>query len=217
LAINGYGSVTWPACGEIDIMEYWGSNVISSAVHHPINGNLSVDEYVANYQYKEGVTSDFHIYALEWSNERITLSVDGINHLTYEPLIKNQFTWPFDAEQYILLNIAILSNVPANFIQSTMEIDYVRVYQEASLANTNFQKSSKIKFFPNPVSDKLTILNIENTKQKVEIFSIIGKKLFTCSLLNNETNIDVSSFQNGIYLIKIISETGNDTYKFIKE
>jgi hypothetical protein len=98
-----------------------------------------------------------------------------------------------------------------------MEIDYVRVYQEASLANTNFQKSSKIKFFPNPVSDKLTILNIENTKQKVEIFSIIGKKLFTCSLLNNETNIDVSSFQNGIYLIKIISETGNDTYKFIKE
>ena len=215
--LNGYGSVTWPACGEIDIMEYWGSNVISSAVHHPINGNLSVDEYVANYQYKEGVTSDFHIYALEWSNERITLSVDGINHLTYEPLIKNQFTWPFDAEQYILLNIAIQSNAPANFIQSTMEIDYVRVYQEASLANTNFQKSSKIKFFPNPVSDKLTILNIENTKQKVEIFSIIGKKLFTFSLLNNETNIDVSSFQNGIYLIKIISETGNDTYKFIKE
>jgi hypothetical protein len=35
--------------------------------------------------------------------------------------------------------------------------------------------------------------------------------------LNNETNIDVSSFQNGVYLIKIISETGNDTYKFIKE
>ena len=27
--------------------------------------------------------------------------------------------------------------------------------------------------------------------------------------MNNETNIDVSSFQNGIYLIKIISETGN--------
>ena len=215
--LNGYGSVTWPACGEIDIMEYWGSNVISSAVHHPINGNLSVDEYVANYQYKEGVTSDFHIYALEWSNERITLSVDGINHLNYEPLIKNQFTWPFDAEQYILLNIAILSNVPANFIQSTMEIDYVRVYQEASLANTNFQNSSKIKLFPNPVSDKLTIINLENTNQKVEIFSIVGNKLFTCTLLNNETNIDVSSFQNGVYLIKIISETGNDTYKFIKE
>jgi hypothetical protein len=98
-----------------------------------------------------------------------------------------------------------------------MEIDYVRVYQEASLGNTNFQNRSKIKLFPNPVSDKLTIINLENTNQKVEIFSIVGNKLFTCTLLNNETNIDVSSFQNGVYLIKIISETVNDTYKFIKE
>ncbi|WP_191963364.1 hypothetical protein [Flavobacterium luteum] len=47
-------------------MEYWG-NVISSTVHDPIDGNLSIDEYMANYQCKDDETSNFHIYELEWN------------------------------------------------------------------------------------------------------------------------------------------------------
>ena len=76
---------------------------------------------------------------MEWNAQSITFSVDGINHLTYNPSIKNQYTWPFDAEQYILLNVAIEPSVSNNFVQSTMEVDYVRVYQEAALSTTNFQ------------------------------------------------------------------------------
>ena len=126
-----YGTTNWPACGEIDIMEHWGTNqnVISSAVHHPINGNLNVGQYITNSQYKAGVSNNFHIYAMEWNAQSITFSVDGVNHLTYNPSVKNQYTWPFNAEQYILLNVAIEPSVSANFIQSTMEVDYVRVYQ----------------------------------------------------------------------------------------
>jgi beta-glucanase (GH16 family) len=214
-----YGTTNWPACGEIDIMEHWGTNqnVISSAVHHPINGNLGVGEYITNSQYKAGVSNNFHIYAMEWNTQSITFSVDGINHLTYNPSIKNQYTWPFDAEQYILLNVAIEPSVSNNFVQSTMEVDYVRVYQEAALATTNFQNPEKIKLFPNPVSDNLTILNLENTIQTAEIYSILGQKLHSCILLKNETNVDVSNYQNGIYLVKLISENSNTTYKFIKK
>jgi beta-glucanase (GH16 family) len=214
-----YGTTNWPACGEIDIMEHWGTNqnVISSAVHHPINGNLGVGEYITNSQYKAGVSNNFHIYAMEWNAQSITFSVDGINHLTYNPSIKNQYTWPFDAEQYILLNVAIEPSVSNNFVQSTMEVDYVRVYQEAALSTTNFQNPVKIKLFPNPVSDNLTIINLENTNPTAEIYSILGQKLNSCILLDNETNLDVSNYENGIYFVKLISESGNTTYKFIKK
>ena len=216
--LNGYGSVTWPACGEIDIMEYWGSNVVSSAVHHPISGNLSIDEYVANYQYKDGVTSDFHIYAVEWNNERITLSVDGINHLNYEPLIKNQYTWPFDAEQFILLNIAITPNISNAFVQSSMEVDYVRVYQQGSLAIANTTKSKDLLLFPNPTTDKLN-LKIQDNQigSQIIIYSILGQELNSYILNTEETNLDVSHYQNGIYLLKIYTNWGIQTYKFIKE
>jgi beta-glucanase (GH16 family) len=126
------GSTNWPACGEIDIMEHWGTNqnVISSAIHFPINGNLNVGQYVTNAQYKAGVSSDFHIYAVEWTEQKIVFSVDGINHFTYNPSVKNQYTWPFDAEQYILLNFAIEPSITNSFMQSAMEVDYVRVYQK---------------------------------------------------------------------------------------
>jgi beta-glucanase (GH16 family) len=216
--LNGYGAVTWPACGEIDIMEYWGSNVISSAVHHPIDGNLSIDEYVSNYQYKDGVTTDFHIYALEWNNERITLSVDGINHLNYEPLIKNQFTWPFDTEQYILLNIAIMSNVPANFIQSSLEIDYVRVYQQTSLGNSNITNETDFMVFPNPVTDQLNLIISENQiGNRATIYSLLGKELNSKILNNKQTIIDVSAFPQGMYFIQIVSGNEKNNYKFIKK
>jgi beta-glucanase (GH16 family) len=199
-------------------MEYWGSNVISSAVHHPISGNLSIDEYVANYQYKAGVTSDFHIYAVEWNNERITLSVDGINHLNYEPLIKNQYTWPFDAEQFILLNIAITPNISNAFVQSSMEVDYVRVYQQGSLAIANTTKSKDLLLFPNPTTDKLNLKIQDNLiGSQITIYSILGQELNSYILNTEETNLDVSHYQNGIYLLKIYTNSGIQTYKIIKE
>jgi beta-glucanase (GH16 family) len=216
--LNGYGTVTWPACGEMDIMEYWGSNVISSAVHYPINGDLTTGEYTANYQTKDGVCTDFHVYAVEWSNERITFSVDGINHLNYQPLIKNQYTWPFDAEQFILLNIAIRPSIAANFVQSAMEIDYVRVYQQSNLGNSNAINEINLIVFPNPMKDKLNLTIPENQiGNRLTIYSILGQALNSYILNNKQTVLDVSAYQKGIYLLKIEGKIGSKVYTVVKE
>ena len=216
---NNYGTINWPACGEIDIMEHWGSNqnVISSAVHHPIDGNLSVGEYITNAQNKPNVSNEFNIYGLEWDEQSITFSVNGINHLTYNPIIKNQYTWPFDAEQYLLLNVAIEPRVSSNFVQSTMEIDYVRVYQKNVLNITNQTSTPKFNLYPNPVTDKLTIARKENTKATAEIYSILGQKLYACELKEDNTTIDLADFQNGIYFVSLILDTGTKTYKVVKK
>ncbi len=123
-----HGTLNWPACGEVDIMEHWGNNqnYVQSAMHTPssFGGTTNIGgQTVAT------ASSQFHIYTLEWTSEKMTFSVDGVIHYVYNPAIKDANTWPFDADQYILLNVAMQSPINPAFTQSTMEVDYVRVYQ----------------------------------------------------------------------------------------
>jgi beta-glucanase (GH16 family) len=211
-----YGSVGWPACGEIDIMEHWGTNqnYVQSAMHTPSSSGSTVN---LGGQTIPTASSQFHIYSLDWSASSMIFSVDNIVHYIYSPAVKNASTWPFDAEQYLLLNIAIEPRVTQNFIQSTMEIDYVRVYQEKVLSTADIVISPKIKLFPNPVTDKLTIINSENTNATAAIYSNSGQKILSCVLNDENTNIDFSNFQSGIYLVLLTSQTGIKTYKVVKK
>ena len=56
-------------------------------------------------------------------------SVDDNIHYIYSPETYNLDTWPFDLEMYLLLNIAILPSISPNFNESSMEIDYIRIYE----------------------------------------------------------------------------------------
>jgi hypothetical protein len=84
---------------------------------------------------------------MNWSPFQITFLLDGVAFYTYNPAVKTPSNWPFNAEQYLLLNIAmggVAGNIPSNFNQATMEIDYVRVYQNTVVdtqAPTNFTAS----------------------------------------------------------------------------
>ena len=127
-----FSSVGWPATGEIDIMEHVGKRQgwVSSAMHTPssFGGTINHGE-----QFFDNVSTEFHIYSVEWTSEKMVFAVDGNVHYTYNPTTKNSDTWPYDANQFIILNIAMGGNFGGNidptFTQSSMEIDYVRVYQ----------------------------------------------------------------------------------------
>ena len=125
---QGYGAVGWPACGEIDIMEHWGDNqnYVSSAIHTPSSYGGTINH---GGQTISTASSAFHVYTLEWTEEKMVFSVDDVVHYTYNPAIKNADTWPFDNDQYIIFNIAIQPSIDTAFTQSAMEIDYIRIYQ----------------------------------------------------------------------------------------
>jgi len=127
-----FQSVGWPACGEIDIMEHAGirQGTVSSAMHTPSSYGGTVnhgDQYIAD------VSTAFHVYALEWNNEEMVFTVDDVEHYRYNPSTKNSDTWPYDTPQFLILNVAMGGTfggtIDPNFVSSTMEIDYVRVYQ----------------------------------------------------------------------------------------
>ncbi|MGZ5193612.1 MAG: glycoside hydrolase family 16 protein, partial [Kaistella sp.] len=133
-----YGTTDWPACGEIDMMEYGifpsaPDNFIQSTLHTPSSYGGSVNH--GGTLADSDISENFHIYSMNWSPYQITFLLDGVAYYTYNPANKNASTWPFDKEQFLLLNIAmggVAGNIPSDFSAASMEIDYVRVYQNTT-------------------------------------------------------------------------------------
>jgi len=124
--------VGWPACGEIDIMEHVGNsqNTVHNSIHTiSSNGNtVNTSSTVV-----DGVSDGFHVYSVNWSEDQITFLIDDVITYTYSQIDQTTENWPFTADQFLLLNVAMGGtfggDIDVDFIESTMEIDYVRVYQ----------------------------------------------------------------------------------------
>lgn len=129
--------VGWPASGEIDIMEYVGYDphrfhgyVHTSAYNHTIGtdkGNsIEVDT----------PWESFHVFAIEWYEDRIDFFVDDVNYFTFEKESDDPAVWPFSEPHYLLLNLAIGGNwggregIDDTLFPHQFIVDYVRVYQK---------------------------------------------------------------------------------------
>ena len=131
-ASQGFGTTGWPAVGEIDILEHWGSNqnYAQSAMHTTSSHGGTVNK---GGRYIPTISSEFHTYTMDWNADRIIFKIDGQEHYRYNPSVKNADTWPYDSEFFFLLNVAVEANIAAGFSQSAMEVDYVCVYQSGNL------------------------------------------------------------------------------------
>jgi len=125
---SNFKSVTWPKCGEIDILESAQVNnfKVQSTVHHPDKYGDG-DTHISN-DYTD-ITEKFYVYSLVWTKQALTFYVDDKPH----HLVGNSCALPFNWDQFIILNVAMGGNmggeIAPDFISDTMEIDYVRIYQ----------------------------------------------------------------------------------------
>ena len=124
----------WPLCGELDVSEYvnWNPNPHGNAFWGYNGGSVGDGKiyYTPTPSY-----DDFHIYAAEWSSDRIDYYYDTTNYYTiYLDEAGVGPSNPFRNPQYILLNFALGGawggtiydpGLPQQFL-----IDYVRVYQQ---------------------------------------------------------------------------------------
>ncbi len=128
----------WPACGEIDIMEEVGyhPNYTSSSIHCAAYNHVMGTQRTAEVL-TTGAEDEFHVYALEWTEDYIRTYVDGKQLLNFANDKKgNNDTWPFNKPFYLKLNLAWggdwggAMGVDESFLPATYEIDYVRVFKK---------------------------------------------------------------------------------------
>ena len=137
-------TVSWPNCGEIDIMENIGRepSIIHGTFHGP--GYSGANGIGAAYELPGGqrFADDYHTFSVEWEPNVIRFYVDGILYKTRTPAdLPPGRTWVFDHPFFIILNVAVGGYWPGNpdattAFPQTMRVDYVRVYQRATPSNT---------------------------------------------------------------------------------
>ncbi len=127
--------VSWPACGEIDIMEMIGGGGRENTVHgtvHWDNGG-SYANYGGFVTKSSGDFTDrWHVFSIIWTQDEITWLVDNEPYhvIDITPAGLSEFRNSF----FLIFNVAVGGNWPGspasntNFPQS-MIVDYVRVHQ----------------------------------------------------------------------------------------
>ncbi|HEY5227267.1 MAG TPA: family 16 glycosylhydrolase [Opitutaceae bacterium] len=129
-------TVGWPACGEIDVMEWVGKTPthIKGSLHavgYSGGSSLNADSVLPN---NESYSDAYHVFAVDWYPDQIIFSMDGA---VYEVRKKSDIPagsqWPFTDPFFIILNFAVGGDFPGPPDSSTVfpqdyRIDYVRVY-----------------------------------------------------------------------------------------
>jgi hypothetical protein len=89
----------------------------------------------------------------------------------------------------------------------------------STLSVDSFRENNGLKMYPNPTSDILNIeINSSITNGQIEVFDLLGKQVYVQSIASNDASqIDVSKWESGLYLVKITSENGNEIKRFIKQ
>lgn len=126
----------WPACGEIDLMEYVGFdpdtlhfNIHTTAYNHTTKTNKGAAVTVPD------AARDWHVYALEWHADRLEFFLDGTSVFRFENEGTGLAVWPFDKPHYLILNVAVggtwggREGIDDAIFPQRMLIDYVRYWQ----------------------------------------------------------------------------------------
>jgi beta-glucanase (GH16 family) len=129
--------VGWPACGEIDIMENVGfdplrvhASIHTTAYNHTMGTQKTASSVVSD------PSADFHVYSTEWYPDHIDTFVDGVRYFTFRNEGTGSAAWPFDAPQYLLINLAIggtwggQQGIDDSLFPHRYLVDYVRIYQQ---------------------------------------------------------------------------------------
>lgn len=132
-----FGTIGWPACGEIDFMELLGHepNKVHGTAHWGPQGQSFSNSYSGDFQLNGGddFGDEFHVFSLIWETNSMHFLVDDQQYHTINSSNVDG-NYPFNSPFFFIFNIAVGGNWPGNPDSTTefpqrMFVDYIRVFQ----------------------------------------------------------------------------------------
>ena len=213
-----YENVNWPACGEIDVMEHVNNEPVAHGTLHWQQGN--------NHNYQGTSlpieTDDFHNYGILWSETQIQFYIDSVVYYTSNFTPNNNTSPIFQRPFFLLLNVAVGGNWPGNpnaqtVFPAEMVVDYVRVYQDASIG-VEEKSELGIQLFPNPTSDQVQLSTPSEWNGLTwRMINNQGQLVTTGRIESNTTTIDLSTQSAGNYFIQVIHPHGVESRGIVKQ
>lgn len=145
---SNINTVSWPSCGELDIMEFAGNNpfVNTSAAHYRNSSG--------NHEYKMGALNNsvglaqgYHNYGMLWTPTEVTMYIDDRQVFNVKKGDTGLTNWPFGPnaqgvapKMYVIFNLAMGGSygggIANNFNKATFSIDYFRYYSANGYGST---------------------------------------------------------------------------------
>lgn len=216
---SNIGTVGWPVCGEIDIMEWVGRGPDAASGSIFFEGTWPDNHLSTLYNIPSGQSfiTDFHTFAIEWEPNEIRYYCDGNKYATYKNTTIAPKNWYFNHDFFIILNCAIGGSGGGNVITlptpKYMEVDYVRVYSlpetaeaiTVSGSSTLLENSQNVlyttNYFPTTtynwtLPNGATIVDGQGTNTIHVNFGTEGgdvkvEAVNTCATLSDEVSVNV--------------------------
>jgi beta-glucanase (GH16 family) len=215
---GNFETVSWPQCGEIDIMEHINNEQVISGTVHWNNNNHDYKGSSAPFS-----PNDFHLYGIVWDQESVVFTLDNHPYFEFPFVATNNTEQIFRNPFFLILNVAVGGNWPGNPDLSTvfpavMEVDYIRLYQNDVSKLNDDQTESDIVLYPNPFQNTLNFSQFDlSGDTHIEVRDFTGKLIHHSNLNQLNCSVNTESWNEGIYHVSVVSGSSRVfNYKIIK-
>ena len=134
----------------------------------------------------------------------LALEIEGLIVLPYtlevgESMQVNIAQWYFDAKEQVTTFINIVSTVGTQSVNVTVDSSWYDGMEEAG---------SSYEIYPNPTNGNIMVSGANINM--VEVYNLCGQKVVSVNGSQN-VNVDMSSLESGVYMVKVIEVNGNST------
>ena len=218
--VKGYPEVngSWPACGEVDILEFYQKSIFANVAWSDAKGGSqwrTVKTPFTHFTDKDKDWADkYHVWRMDWDSLSIRLFLDDellnvtSQERTAQPVgdfCKSEY--PFKNPMFLLLNLALRTpdGIDESEIPATYYVDYVRFYQRKNkpTAVDNVLAPDKTWLVNEPGAPYVDT-NAFDGPVCVEVYDLSGRLVHSGVTSSEQTVYSLSGLRKGVYIVRAI-------------